>query len=259
MKASDWREDGFALVIVLWVVAILALMTTYVIEDARDRLALDRQLNEAAVLRCVADGAARHAIFEVLSGHWSPDGTVRTVRVGGRPVTVRLEDESIKVNPNVATANTLRHLFESVSVDARTAAELARAIVESRAYGDDDAPSDDSGQSDAASAAPRRSFTSLRDLLLVRGMTPEILEKSRPHLTLFAGTDPDLTEGDGIGAIRIVSVTADARGSRRARFTRRLIARTNARRSGRRYEILMSEQVPAEDNSSVAPVSPRDK
>jgi general secretion pathway protein K len=247
MRSARPCEDGFALLIVLWIVAILALLGTFVIVAARDRLSLEHQAYEAAELQSMADGAARHAIFEVLSGHWSLDGALRPVRIGDRLATVRLEDESVKVNPNVASSVKLRRLFESASLDPRVAGELALSIVAWRVLGEGVATSDGMDQPGAtAGVALPRSFRRLDDLLLVPGMTPEILDVVRPHLTLFAGTDPDLADIDeGAGAVRIMSVVVEARGPDRAMFTRHLIAQTNAHRTGRRYEILMSERLPS--------------
>jgi general secretion pathway protein K len=261
MTAAHRDQDGFALPIVLWIVGILALLGTFVIVTARDRLALERRAYEATVSRDVADGAARHAIFQVLSGRWRLDGSVRPVRVGDRLAMVRLEDEGAKVNPNVASAVALRRLFEGVSLNPRVADALAPSIVAWRAAGDGVAISGGTPQAGVTdSVTPPRSFRRLEDLLLVPGMTQEILDVLRPHLTLFAGADPDLTDVDeGAGAVRIMSVIAEARGPDGGAFKRHVIAETNARRTGPRYEILMSERLPSGAEPAVVADRPRIK
>ncbi len=89
-------------------------------------------------------------------------------------------------------------------------------------------------------------FARLADLAAVAGMTPEIMQRLTPHLTLFAGSDSDVAPNTGgavdVNAVRVIGIVAVARGPNRAMSTRHIIVRTNARRSGRRYEILMSER-----------------
>jgi general secretion pathway protein K len=94
----------------------------------------------------------------------------------------------------------------------------------------------------------------------VMGMTPALLARLRPHLTVFTDTDPDMTTRDplvaralaaigatavgaGPGGPQVVSITADAHGVGGSQFTAREIVRTNARPIGRRYDVLEYEQL----------------
>ena len=97
------------------------------------------------------------------------------------------------------------------------------------------------GRDYAPSGAP---FANVRDLGAVIGMTPELLTRLRPHLTVFTDSDPGATTRDPVVAqalaavgqrdvnvdeigAGLVSVTADARGGR-ARFALHVIVRINA-------------------------------
>ncbi len=90
-------------------------------------------------------------------------------------------------------------------------------------------------------------------------MTPELLARLRPHLTVFTDGDPSATTHDPVvaqalaaaGQLQVnanetgeglVSVTADARGPDMRRFTVHVVVRTNAKPEGRRYEILAYER-----------------
>ncbi|HEX3993722.1 MAG TPA: hypothetical protein VHX39_21340, partial [Acetobacteraceae bacterium] len=236
---TQHNQRGFALLVVLWTVALLALMGTYLVVAARQRMAMARDLGTAATLEAAADGAAQYAIFALLKGQWIPDGTTRKVRIGAVNTSVFLEDEALKLNPNYASAADLQALLEQLSVSQRFAATLAAAIVEFRTPGGVQtrggaATANDN--SDRNNQSPGIPFVRLTDLAAVPGMTPDTMQLLQPHLTLFAGSDPDVVPAigpDGVNAEHVIGIISVARGPNRAMFTRHIIVRTNARRSGR--------------------------
>ena len=234
MSATRCNQCGFALLVVLWTVALLALLGSWLVVAARDRTAMAGDLRTAARLEAAADGATQHAIFALLKQQWTPDGSIRPVAVGAVPVSVFLEDEAAKLNPNQASAEALQALLRQLSVSQRLAQALAAAIVDWRTP---------AGTTTANDLAPGAPFTRLADLAVVPGMTPDIMQRLRPHLTLFTSADPDPVPTNGAAdAVRIIGIVAVSHGPGRAMFVRHIIVRTNARRSGRRYEILMSDR-----------------
>jgi general secretion pathway protein K len=240
---------GFALLVVLWTVALLALLGSYLVVVARERMAMAHDLRLMATLESAADGAMQRAIFEFLRGQWLADETIHTVRVGNVGVSVFLEDEALKLNPNYASAAELQALLQQLSLGQRFAATLAAAIVDWRTPVGTQTPGVIARANDGSNRngeAPGTPFARLAELAAVPGMTPDIMQRLTPHLTLFAGNDPDLIPPPGgaqaVNAVRVIGIVAVARGPDRAMFTRHIIVRTNARRSGRRYEILMSER-----------------
>jgi general secretion pathway protein K len=249
MIGRQRNQRGFALLVVLWTVALLALLGTWLVAAARERIAMAIELRTAATTESAADGATQHAIFELLKGQWTPDGTFRVIRVGVVQVRIFLEDEALKLNPNYASAAVLQALLQQLSLNQRSATTLAAAIVDWRSPGGAQtlpggaAANDGSDRNDRSPGAP---FARLADLAVVPGMTADILQRLTPHLTLFTGGDPDLVPAtggaDAASAEHVIGIFAVARGPNRAMFARHIIVRTNARRSGRRYEVLMSER-----------------
>jgi general secretion pathway protein K len=267
MIGTERNQRGFALLVVLWTVALLALLGTYLVVAARDRMAMARDLRTASALEFATDGATQHAIFELLNGHWTPDGTVRALRIGPGIVSILLEDEADKINPNFASTVELQALMQLVSVSPRVANTLAAEIVDWRTPGGMQ-PLAGTAAADVgsghASKSPGIPFARLDDLAAVPGMTPDIMQRLRPHLTLFTGADPDLIPASGgadaVNGVRVIGIVAVAHGPGKAMFGRHIIVRTNARRSGRRYEVLMSERAGADaepnlnaERSSVKP------
>lgn len=269
MTDGPARQRGFALLIVLWTLGLLALLGTQLLASSRQDAQLARNLLDAAKLEAAANGAVQRAIFNLLdsSGRgWRADGTVRLVRVGETPVAVQIDDEADKVNPSVASATLMQALMQQVGADPVQAAAVAGSIVEWRlASGSASRP----GAATARYASAGRdyapsgvAFESIGELGNVLGMTPNLLALLRPHLTVFTDSDPPMTTRDPVVALALaaagqrdadagetgtglVSVTADAQGQGHARYRVHVVVRLNAQPEGRRYETLAYER-PAE-------------
>ena len=267
MRSGKTGQRGFALLIVLWTLGLLALLGTQLLASARQDTQLARNLVDAAQMEAAADGAVQQAIFASLdtsNKHWNADSVTRVIRVGRVPVAVRLDDEAEKINPNIASVALMQGLIVAVGVDRVTAARVAASIDEWRQA------SAVVGRADAVTAryvAARREyapsgtpFSNLGELEAVIGMTPELLARLRPHLTIFTDADPDMATRDPVvtqalvlagqdnasgneGAAGLVSITADARGAGGAHFTVHVVARLNAQAEGRRYEILAHDRI----------------
>jgi general secretion pathway protein K len=267
MTCDDGRQRGFALLIVLWTLPLLALLGTQMVVTSRQQIQLAHNLIDAATLEAAANGALQQAIFSVLDSsprHWWPDGSIHAVPFGDAVVAVRVEDEADKVNPNIASPKLLQALLFEAGADPQTAAAVAASIVEWRlASGSAARPGviaaryAAAGRDYAPSGAP---FASSDELGAVLGMTPELLARLKPHLTVFTDGDPGAATQDVVVAQAlvmagqsiadgdrdepaIVSVTADARGARHARFTVHAVVRLNARPEGRRYDILAYDRL----------------
>jgi len=267
MTRNAGRQRGFALLLVLWTVSLLALLATQILSASRLHTQVARNALDTAVLEAAANGALQEAIFNILDGstrHWNASGTARILRLGSATVVVQIENETDKVNPAVASPELLKALLLQVGADLTTAGSLAASIVEWRlgsgAAGRPNATFvryQSAGRDYAPSGTP---IASVDELALVLGMTPELLERLRPHLTVYTDSDPDMTTRDpvvaralaaagqlGAGTAEsgeeLVSILAEARGSGRGRFTLRAVVRINARPEGRRYEILSYQRI----------------
>lgn len=264
------RQRGFALLTVLLTLGFLALLGTALVAAARQNSQRVANLLDGAAAEAAADGAPHQAIFAVLDTseqRWDADGSVHVLRHGPHLIEVRVADEGGKVNPNIASAELLRGLMVQLGVDPRMAASLATMILEWRS------PSWQPAQRDARAAryaAAGRAyapagvpFEHLDDLGALLGMTPELLDRLRPHLTLYTEADPDGSTTDPVVAAalgvptgkpvrrdastasEVVTVSVFVRGPRRAAFAERAVVRTNALTAVRRHEILFRERVAA--------------
>lgn len=198
-------DRGFALLIVLWWTVLLALLGTQLATSGRLDAQRAGNLRSAAMARAAADGALEETVFHLVDASpagWSADGAVRDLPVTGGVAHVEVRSEAAKVGLNQASAGLLAALLTRLGTDASRSAALADAILdwrtatirprklgakapEYRAAGRDYAP-------------PNSDFETLDELRLVRGMTPDLVARLAPYVSVYQLDDPDLTLADAI-------------------------------------------------------------
>lgn len=202
------RNRGFALIIVLWAFVLIALIVSHLTTGGRTELRIAANLAANAAAQAAADGAIYEAIFNLLAPRpdqrWLLDGSTHELQVGNSQVTVRLENEAARINPNLASPELVKALLNTVTGNPEQAALVASAIGEW--IGTSRGPRPLSGINVEYQAAglpygpPGEPLESIDELGRVRGMTPALLEALRPHLTLFGPPVPDATAADPIVA-----------------------------------------------------------
>lgn len=249
MNRARSHDGGFALLIVLWSVVLLALLVTGIAAAGRSDVQLAANLRGAAQAEAAADGAVHAAAFHLLdpAAPWAADGTSRVLDQPGARVALRIEDEAGKINPNLASLELLQALLRQVGADAQAASRIAAAIVDWRFPGD--APRPNGAKAPQYQAAglpygpPNAPFESLSELGAVLGMTPELLARLLPSLSLLNDAEPDpqragpavlaaMRQATGAAPARpgparpprTVTITAEA-AAEGSRFTRRATIR----------------------------------
>ena len=179
---------GFALVVVLWTVAVLALMSAMLLASARQHGKVAQLLHANARLEAAADGGIFDTILAVIQNNGAAAGLERIVDIGGVRVEIRLQDEAAKLNPNTASLEALMALLRDAGIDPANANYLARAIMDWRTR----APESMLGQTKLEQyrnagrryLPPNQPYVSLDELGLVLGMTPAILARVRPLMSV---------------------------------------------------------------------------
>lgn len=244
------REQGFALLIVLWSMALLALLGAHITAagGAETRLAANLRSNAAA--EAAADGAVYEAVFRLLDHggrHWDADSVPRALRFGRAAAEVRIDNQAGKIPLNTSPVVLLQTLLQTVGVDQRNAAAMAATIADWRSpatwpmAGGAKAP-----QYRAAGllfGPPNAPFRTVDELGMVLGMTPSLFQRLRPHVTVYTEAVPQPSNTDPIVARAVtdaqasgqpsltfdeaptVLITATAALPDGARFTRRAVVR----------------------------------
>jgi general secretion pathway protein K len=263
MSRAARRERGFALLVVLWSVTLLALIATRLTASGRTEIQIAGNLRANAAAEAAADGGVQEAIFRLLSQgaeRWSATGLGFVSTIGTARVEVRAEAVLGRINPNTAPAALLAALLRQFGVEPRLAAGIGDAIEAWRTPAPPAtlavraAPYRAAGR---AALPPGAAFESIDELAAVLGMTPPLLGAIRPSLSVynFAAVDAaraapavvralaesgtQQAEGDDVGLI--MEVTALARPAGGGSFTRHAVVRLRPAAGERPYQILAWE------------------
>ena len=210
---------GFALLIVLWTVALLALLGAHITAAARQAASLSLLLHGAARAGALADGLVEEAIFRLLdpSPHgWQADGVPRQVRLGGGTGEVVVLDHGGRINPSLATPQLLAALLQGDGMEKGRAMRLAAAIVDWRSVGEVTSPGGAKTPQYRAAGLPYgppgEAFRSPEELGLVLGMTPEVLARLAPHLSVWTHGRIKLEHADPVVVHAVEEIRSDGIG-----------------------------------------------
>ena len=132
--ATCRQSDGFALIIVLWTLVLMAFIVAQLTSSGRTEVRIAGNLVADAVADAADDGAIFAAIFNLSDPNpaqrWALDGTVHELTIGNSRVMVRLEDEAGLINPNLASPALLEALLRVTGSEPESARRLAGAIGE---------------------------------------------------------------------------------------------------------------------------------
>jgi general secretion pathway protein K len=191
------RDQGFAILIVLWTLVLLALLAAQITGAGRSEAKLAAALRNGAQLEAAANGAVEETIWHMLDGSgesWPVGSGVYDLNVDGVPVHVTVTDERGKMDINQVPPQLLAGLFSVLGVDASTATSISTAIGDWRSQsspGDADSQVPPEYRMDGRMwGPPGQEFERLDELLLVRGMTPALYQASLPFLTLDLEQNP---------------------------------------------------------------------
>jgi general secretion pathway protein K len=239
------RQRGFALIVVLWTMTLLSFVVAQFTASGRTEAQIATNSRGIAAAQAAADGAVQQAILRLLQGSWQPDGSAQQILVGGVPVTVWIENQSHKLNPNLVSAGAMQQVLMRIGVDRAKAASLAAAIVEWRASNRrEGAASAKLAAYQAAGlpyAPPGRPFDSEDELGLVLGMTPSIMERLLPLVSVYQESgevEPvaadqraaprEAWQFGAAGRVMVAIIVAEAQERSGARFKRQIVARLRA-------------------------------
>src|SRR5215472_12564903 len=214
------RDRGFALLIVLWTLVLIAFVVAHITAAGRTEIRIADNLIDNAVARAAADGGISAAIFNLSNPRpeqrWPLDGAPRHLAVGSSRIALRLEDEASRINPNLASPQLLQALLQTLGANARIAQRLAGAVAEWVGTAQDQRPPEailaDYRAAGLDYQPPGAPLESLDELGRVLGVTPVMLAALRPHLSLYAPAEPSRQGSDPLVAVAVAksAQTGDA-------------------------------------------------
>ncbi len=191
-NAAASSEQGFVVVAVLWLLATLALLavifSVYLSNSARALALNDSALQTEAL---VSAGVELAAYRLRLGGEEArPSQGEFHVRLNGADLAVSFVTEAARVDLNAAPKELLAGLLAVLGASQDDAKEGADRIVAWRTKPDsgDGAKEDALYRAAGRSYSPRQApFAHVNELGLVLGLSPALVERALPFVTVFSG------------------------------------------------------------------------
>jgi general secretion pathway protein K len=197
-EGSSARQEsrrGFVIVAVLWLLAALAALVTifsaYLSNSARALVLNDTSLKAEALVTAGVELTA-YRLLDAKKGERPPLNAFH-IRLGGARLSISSVPETTRVDLNAAPKEFLASLLSVLGASEENAKAAADRIAAWRgrtttANGDDQ---DEEARYRAAgkSYSPRQApFPHVNELALVLGMTPALVERALPFVTVFNGS-----------------------------------------------------------------------
>lgn len=247
------RQRGFALLIVLWSMALLALIGTRVVASGHVEARLAANLGAASVAEAAADGAVFTALWHAMDGgggHWPADGQPRRVALARATAEVSMVAENAKITLNNSPLPLLQGLLRTLGLPDQAAATMTARIADWRSP----ARLPVAGGAKAAQyraagkdwGPPNGPFRGTDELGMVLGMTPELAARIARYVSPYiqstpppTATDPVVRAAMALAAANgapplsfdeplVLSITATATSAGGGHFTRRAVIRVNS-------------------------------
>ena len=214
-RRAPYERRGFALIAALWLVVALGAIGAAISAHARTRrLVVANALEEDRGLAAAEAGLAHlqsrlarltasdslpiRTVVDFAADPWreAPRLSIDATALGQERYRVVVEDAGGSLNINRATEEELKRFLIALPLDAGEATEIAESIMDWR-------DSDDLHRLHGAEAPdylahgspvlPRNAdFARVEELQYVKGVTPELLARARPFLTVFGSGEINL-------------------------------------------------------------------
>ncbi|MCX7544082.1 type II secretion system minor pseudopilin [Marinicella gelatinilytica] len=189
------KQQGIALVLVLWVALLMTVIAGSFALSARTESVQSRILFNQVQAEFLAEAGLNRAVFELRNPdpetRWIADGRPYEFTMNEAKISVQITDESGKIDLNLANEELLVGLFASVGVEFDEALALSDKIQdwrdpdeEVRLAGAEDADYFAAGYAHGAKDAP---FDTVPELLQVMGIDYALYRKIEPAITVYSG------------------------------------------------------------------------
>ncbi len=189
-------RQGFALVIVIWILTLLSLMAGSFAKSMRRDSSVTTALKynaEALALTESGFGLAEYMLIQANPDmRWLSNGTpYRILRPDGSEIRISIVSEAGKIDINAASEATLTSMLKAVTDDIWQQQHLLNSILdwrdednEPRPQGAEKKQYQDAGLPYIPSNQP---FQSLEELQMVLGMNETIFTRIQPWITVYSG------------------------------------------------------------------------
>jgi len=206
MKNPRTKESGSALLAVLWLSAALAAIAFSVATMVRAETERTANLSDTTRAYYLAAGSIDRAILWITRGpgsrprqadgspaFYDPPMPYMSMDYPSGQVVVEVSPETAKMNINQATRDDLVRVIIAAGADPDRASYIADGIIDWRSQGGNGVGDQEYLSRNPSFRARHASFEEIEELLLIRGMTPELYYGS-----YFQGQDGRLIPRGGL-------------------------------------------------------------
>ncbi|MBW8458688.1 MAG: general secretion pathway protein GspK [Thiobacillus sp.] len=188
-------ERGIALILVLWVVALLAVIAGSFVYGARSTALVAGNLVSLAKARALADAGVHRGLYELAkpatdAERWKADSRTHAFSLDAAEIRLVMRDESAKIDLNTAPDALLKGLLLSAGLDEEQANQLLDAILDWRDVDELTRPQGAERDRYEALGLPyvptNAPFQTVDELQRVIGVTPDLYRKLAGALTVFS-------------------------------------------------------------------------
>jgi general secretion pathway protein K len=189
------RQDGMALIVVLWLVVLLSIMAAGHSRNVHTDTTLASRQVQFAKARALAEAGINHVILEMLAADSDRklpvDGSLFTVRIGEDDVTMAIRDATGLVDLNAAKPELLDAAFGACGVNETARRHLVDAILDwrdkddlTRLHGVED---DDYLAAGVAWTSRDGAIAAVDELKYLPGMIQARYDCLAPFVTVYSG------------------------------------------------------------------------
>jgi general secretion pathway protein K len=190
-----YRQDGMALVVVLWLVVLLSIMAAGHSRNVHTDTTLAARQVQSAKARALAEAGINHVILEMLAADSDRklpvDGSLFDVRIGEDNVTIAIRDATGFIDLNAANPELLEAALEACGVGETARRDLVDAILDwrdkddlRRLHGVED---DDYLSAGVAWSSRDGAFETVDELKYLPGMSQARYDCLAPFVTVYSG------------------------------------------------------------------------
>ncbi len=188
-------QRGVALILVVWVIALMAVLLGSFALIARTESLESRHLFDSTTARYAAQAGIERAVYELSnpdqSTRWVGDGRPYGFTFDNADIEVELTDESGKIDINSADDAMLQSLFVTVGVSPDQAEALSEAIQNWRSPALNALPNGAQladYKAAGLSYGPRNApFQTVSEVQQVLGMNYDLYTRIEPAITIYSG------------------------------------------------------------------------
>ena len=197
------RPEGFALVLVLWVLSLLTIMAgSFALSMRREAAIVTGSSNNAQAMAVAESGLA---IAQLMLMHpdqlqrWRTDGSIYQIDYADSKARVQLLSETGKIDLNSADQKLLQGLMAYAPMDVQSQTKLVNAILDWRDEDDlihiEGAEKKEYKEAGLSYQPRNKPFQSIEELQLVLGMNERIFKWLEKLVTVYSGQSAvDLTQ-----------------------------------------------------------------